>query len=156
MGRPPRWLLAAPLAVTLAATGCTEEASDETPAGTVRLFLDAMERSEREPAALREAYGLLALPARRALTERARLAGSLGGRDLQPWEMLVRGRARRSFAVGEGTRGMREEIDGASATVQVREPSGTRSADVQLVREDGRWRIVLDLPPVRAPAQPAE
>ena len=39
--------------------GCTEAPTDETPSGTVRLFLAAMARSRSDPSALQEAYRLL-------------------------------------------------------------------------------------------------
>lgn len=135
--------------VAFLAVGCTEEASDETPSGAVRMFLDAMERSERDPSALREAYGLLAQPARIGLTERARLAESLGGRNIQPWDMIAQGRFRQSFTPAPGSRGMRESIEGSRATVTVVDERGRRRAEVPLLREDGHWRIVLELPPTR-------
>lgn len=133
----------------LVALGCTEEPSDETPAGAVRLFLDAMSRSDRDPAALREAYGLLARPARRGLSERARLAESLGGRDIQPWDMIAQGRYRQAITPAPGSRGMRESIEGSRATVTVMDERGQRRAEVPLVREDGGWRIELELPDAR-------
>lgn len=136
------------------AVGCTDEPSDETPSGSLRLFLDAMERSQRDPSALRDAYRQLAAPTRRALAERARMAGSLGGREFHPWEMIAPGRYRQSFTPAEGSRGMRESIDGTEATVTVSDEDGTHRAEVPLVLEDGHWRIVLELPPVRGEAPP--
>lgn len=133
----------------LLASGCSDLPSDETPRGAVRLFLSAMARSEEDPAALREAYGLLSEPTRRALVERERFAESLGASELHPWDMIVRARHRPSFAPARGARGMRERIDGDSATVVVTNEDGSRTAEVPLVREDGRWRIVLSIPPVR-------
>lgn len=138
------------LALGLPLAGCTEAPTDETPSGTVRLFLAALQRSERDPAALREAYRLLSASSRRALAERAHLAGSLGARELEPWEMIVAGRSRETFAPARGSRGMRESIDREHATVTVRSQDGDRTAEVALVRERGRWRIVMELPPTRA------
>lgn len=137
---------AACLALVLA-TACADVPSDETPSGALRLFVDAMERSDAEPEALRDAYALMAAPSRRALQERAHLAASLGGREFQPWEMLVRGRFRRSFAFRD--RAMREEIHGDRATVTVRGEDGTHSAQVPLLLESGRWRVLLEIPPAR-------
>lgn len=136
--------LAIPIALFAAA--CSEAPSDETPSGTVELFLDALDRSEHDERALREAYVLLAASTRRALMERARLAGSLGGREFQPWEMLVRGRSRLAFTPRGGSAGMRESIEGERATVTVTDEDDEHTARVPLVREDGRWRIVIDLP----------
>ncbi len=144
MRAPPIACLAA-----LLATACADVPSDETPAGALRLFVDAMERSDAEPEALRDAYALMAAPSRRALQERAHLAASLGGREFQPWEMLVRGRFRRSFPLRDRQGAMRESIQGDRATVTVRSEDGQRSAQVPLVRERGRWRVLLDIPPAR-------
>ncbi|MCA9607942.1 MAG: hypothetical protein KC619_20170 [Myxococcales bacterium] len=128
-------------------TACADVPSDETPSGALRLFVDAMERSDGDPEALRDAYALMAAPSRRALQERAHLAASLGGREFQPWEMLVRSRFRRSFAFRD--RAMREVIDGDHATVTVRSEDGQRSAQVPLERENGRWRVLVEIPPAR-------
>ena len=141
-----RWSLPA-VALVLVAAGCEDVPTDETPRGALRLFIDAMERSERDHDALQEAYALLSRDTRRELTARARTA--LGGERLEPWDMLVRGRFRLTFTPGVRARGMRERIRGSRATVVVRDASGRRRAEVPLVREGGRWRIVLELPPFR-------
>jgi hypothetical protein len=135
--------------LALAAIACSDVPTDETPRGTVRLFLAAMARSEHDEEALREAYGLLSAPTRRDLQERAHLATSFGADQLEPWEMLVRGGFRQTFTPADGARGMREEIHGAEATVVVTNQGGDRRAEVPLVRESGRWRLVLELPPAR-------
>ncbi len=138
-----------PLVGLVLVTGCSDVPTDETPRGTVRLFLSAMARTEEDPRALQEAYRLLARPSRRALVQRARLAESLGANRIEPWDMLVRGRSRPTFTPAPGSRGMREHIDGDTATVTVTNEEGSRRAEVPLVRENGRWRVVLDIPAVR-------
>jgi hypothetical protein len=126
------------------AIGCDDAPTDETPSGALELFLSAMERSEQDPEALREAFGLLYAPARRSLHRRAHFAASAGGGDLEPWEMLVQQRSRASDVAR-----MRERIAGERAVVVVtRRDGGT--VEVPLVREQGRWRVVLELPPLRA------
>lgn len=134
-----------PIVLALAAIACSDVPTDETPRGTVQLFLAAMQRSEHDEEALRDAYVLLSTPARRALQERAHTATSYGADEVQPWQMLVRGGFRQTFTPARGG-GMRERIDGDRATVTVRDESGQRRAEVPLVREDGRWRLVLDIP----------
>lgn len=129
--------------------GCSTAPTDTDPHGSVQLFLDAMERSRDDANALREAYGLLCASTRRALTERARFAESLGGARLEPWQMLARGRFRQTFVPAPGRRGVRSEIEGDRATVVYTNEQGDRRAEVPLVLEEGRWRIVLNLPPVR-------
>ncbi len=132
------------LALVLA-SGCSDVPSDETPRGALRLFLAAMERSAHDPEALRDAYALLSAPTRRALAERAHDAETLGADGLEPWQMLVRGRYRQTFTPAAGGRGMREEVDGDHARVTVTSQDGSRHAEVPLVLEDGRWRIVLPI-----------
>ena len=68
--------------------------------------------------------------------------------------MIARGRYRQSFAPAAGARGMRETIDGERATVRVQGGSPEQRADVPLVREGGRWRLVIDIPPVRERVEP--
>ncbi|GAB5541681.1 MAG: hypothetical protein SangKO_014410 [Sandaracinaceae bacterium] len=142
-----RWWVIAALAFSC--FGCTEAPSDDSPSGAVRLFLEAMARAEHDPAAVEEAYALLAEDSRRALSERAHLASSLGGRPLEPWDMIVRGRFRQSFIPARGGRGMRETIDGNAATVIAENEEGDRRAEVHLVLEEEGWRVILDLPPAR-------
>ncbi len=137
------------LALLASASACSDVPSDQTPRGALRLFLSAMERSEHDPDAQREAYALLSASTRRALAARAHDAETLGADGLEPWEMLVRGRYRQTFAPARGSRGMRERIDGDRARVVVTSEDGSRRAEVPLVREDGRWRIVLPITSAR-------
>lgn len=137
-----------PLVVSLsllAALGCSSEPTDETPRGALELFLDAMSRSARDEHALEQAYALLAEPARRELERRADLAGALAGRDFEPWRMLPQGRFGLRFAP-KARGGLRERVDGDRAVVVVTGDRGQR-AEVPLIREDGRWRVALEIPP---------
>jgi hypothetical protein len=149
MCAPRHRLVAFACAAVWLASGCSTAPTDSEPDGTVELFLQAMERSDQDANALREAYALLSADTRRALAERARFAESLGGARLEPWQMLVRGRFRRTFAPAPGRRGVQTAIDGERATVTYTNAEGNRSAQVPLVLENGRWRIVLSIPPVR-------
>jgi len=126
------------------AVGCSDPPTDETPSGTVRLFLEAMDRSSWDSSALEEAFSLLAPQARTALAERAKKAASLSGQELEPWDMIAQGRYRLRFAPRGGD-GLREQIDGDQAVVTV-VGGPVQRADVPLVREGDRWRIVLDVP----------
>jgi len=148
-----RWLSIA--LVPLALLGCTEAPSDDTPSGAVRLFLESMARAEHDPSAVEDAYALLAEDSRRALAERAHLASSLGGRPMEPWDMIARGRFRQTFAPARGSRGMRETVEGNEATVVVENEERDRRAEIQLVREEEGWRVVLDLPPAREATPPS-
>ena len=147
-----RRLFGAGLAALLAA--CAPAPSDETPLGALRMFLRAMERSGSDSTALEEAYGLLDAGARTALEQRARDASALAnGREFAPWEMLAQGRYRVRFAYAEYG-AMRESVDGERATVTVVGTDRASHAEVPLVREEGRWRVVLHVPPP-PPAAPA-
>jgi hypothetical protein len=136
------------LAVVFAICACGP-AGDEGPARTVRRFVALMDRSGTEPAALREAYGLLDAKARASLQRRASEATTLSGRPVEPWEMLARGRFWLRLPLG---RGVRERIDGDRARVIVAE--GDARAEVPLVREKDGWKIVLAIPESTGAAAP--
>ncbi|MEM9190663.1 MAG: hypothetical protein AAGF12_15870 [Myxococcota bacterium] len=137
------------ICVLASLSACDSEPTDETPAGALTLFLRAMDRSERDAAGLRDAYELLDRESRAALQERADLANSSGvsGRRFQPWEMLVRGRFHLRF-VPRSEDGIREIIEEGQARVIVTGNRDGQRADIPMVREDGRWKVVLNLPPL--------
>ena len=114
----------------------------------VRHFLEVMERSATDDAALLEAYGLLDQGAQRALAARATRTRALSGQAFEPWQMLAQGRFRLRFAHARG--GMKERIDGERAVVVVSGSGAGQRAEVPLVREQGRWRIQLVLPAMRS------
>lgn len=118
----------------------------ETPADTLRRFLEAMDRSSEDETALVEAYGMLDQAAQRALAARATRARALSGQRFEPWQMFAPGRFRLRFV----RRAMHERIDGDRAVVVVTGTSDEERAEVPLVREQGRWRIQLVLPPMRS------
>jgi hypothetical protein len=109
-----------------------------------------MDRSATDEAALKEAYQLLDRAAQQGLTERAERATTLAGRRYEPWQMLSQGRYRQRFAA-TAPGGMRERVQGERAVVTVRGRRPEDRAEVTLVREQGRWRIVLAFPPMRTP-----
>ena len=134
-----------------AASGCRSTPTDDTPAGAVRLFLDAIwagevHDSDDDRESLTLAYELLDSASRDRLARAARLAGALGGREREPWEMLAAG-ASRMVIMPRRSGGLRERIEpnGREATVTVSDESGG-SADVRLVREEDGWRVLLDIP----------
>jgi hypothetical protein len=139
------WLAVAAVSACLSCGG----GAPATPTETVRRFLAAMDRSANDARELREAYELLDARAQGALRERAHKAETLAGRAFSPWEMLAQGRFRLRFAP-KSPRGMREKVDGETAVVVVVGDEGER-AEVPLVRERGRWRIRLTIPPLGGP-----
>jgi len=138
-----------------AAASCGGSPVDESPVQTVRHFLELMERGAADEAALREAYRLLDASARKALAERAERAGTLARRRYEPWQMLAQGRFRLLFAPASPG-GMREHVTGERALVTVTGAKKGERAEVPLVREQGRWRIVLPIPKMRSEARPAD
>ncbi len=132
--------------------GCAGGGPGESPVATVEYFLSAMDRSDTDVSGLRDAYGVLDAGAKRALQERARRAGSLAGRDFEPWRMLAQGRFRLRFEPAPAG-GMSARIDGDEAVVLVKGVRPGRRAEIPLVREKGGWRIKLEIPAMPKGAQ---
>jgi hypothetical protein len=141
-------------ACLLCAAACNDAPEQLSPVATVRHFLEIMERSA-DDSALKEAYRMLDAPARKALAERAERATTLAGRRYEPWQMLSQGRYRQRFAPAS-THGMRERVQGERAVVTVTSAGGSAQSEVALVREEGSWRIVLAIPPMRSEPRPGD
>jgi hypothetical protein len=139
--RQALWLLATPLFATL--VGCEEEASDGEPERVVSEFIQRMQRVHGERKAARAAYDLLWSDARRNLAERAKRASDVAGREIAPEEMLPPSR----FSLHHKPRHFDMRIDGDWAEVAVTGEDGAVDR-VKCVREDGKWRVVLELPPL--------
>lgn len=133
------------LFAVLLVNACGEEPEGLDPKAALTGFLMAMEHSTHAPEQRKAAYEWIDRESRAALTERAELTASLAGRKLEPWELLVPGRV--SFAE-LGRRGvkMTADIRGDQATVSI-PVEGRPAAEVPMVRENGRWHVVLGLKP---------
>ena len=132
-------LLATPLLAPL--LGCEEEASDGEPERVVSEFIQRMQRVHGERKAARAAYDLLWSDARRNLAERAKRASDVAGREIAPEEMLPPSR----FSLRHKPRHFEMRVDGDWAEVTVTGEDGAVDR-VKCVREDGKWRVVLELP----------
>lgn len=123
--------------------GCAADPSDLDPAEALSAFLAALERSTHAPDQRRLAYEWLDLDSQRVLNERAKLSSSLAGRPFEAWDMLVPGRVAFATQSIAGVR-LSASVHGEHATVAV-PGEGTIGAKVPMVREGGRWRVVLGL-----------
>jgi hypothetical protein len=130
------------VALALACVACARQASDETPERTVQEFIDRMQRVHGDTFRSRAAYELLAAPARANLEERARRASAAVGRTVAPEEMLAPSRFYLSFQPRSWT----TERGADWAIVTAVGESRSQRKQIRCVREQGRWRVVLDLP----------
>jgi hypothetical protein len=135
-----RWLFASAL---LGVVGCEEEASDGEPDRLVAEFITRMQRVHGDRKAARAAYDLLWSDARRNLAERAKRASDVAGREIAPEEMLPPSR----FSLHHKPHRYEMRVDGDWAEVTITGESGAVDR-VKCVREDGKWRVVLELPPL--------
>jgi hypothetical protein len=133
------------LGLCLFVAACEREAVDADPERVLEEFVKRMQRVHGDPKSARAAYDLLWVEARRNLAERAKRASSVTGREVAPEEMLPPSRFSPKFVPKRYT----ATIDGDWALVQVSgEVSDAPAHSVRCVREDGRWRVVLELPPL--------
>jgi hypothetical protein len=146
MASPSKLLALASCWVTACAlllVSCREEASDIEPDRLVAEFIARMQRVHGDRKMARAAYELLWSDARRNLAERAKRASDVAGRELAPEEMLPPSR----FSLHHKPRRYEARVDGDWAEVTVF--GEDRAVDrVKCVREDGNWRVVLELPPM--------
>ena len=105
-------------------------------------FIARMQRVHGDPRAARAAYELLWVDARRNLAERAKRASAVAGREIAPEEMI----APSHFSLAYRPKKVSAHTDGDWSEVTVSGDNTSLSHVVKCVREDGRWRVVLELP----------
>lgn len=126
-------------------TSCRREAIDEDPERLVKEFIDRVKMSYGDPKMARGAFDFLWSGAQKNLTERASRASALASRKVAPEEMLALTR----FSLRFAPQRYFATIQGDSSTVTIQGDAHAKDrVDVRCVREQGRWRIVVDLPPL--------
>jgi hypothetical protein len=128
----------------LALAACEAEPADAGPEDIVEELVNRLKRVHGDPKAARAAYELLWSEAKRGLAERAKRAGAVAGRDVAPESMLAPTR----FSLAFTPRRYTARIDGDWAVVSITGASPSQYHEVKCVREDGRWRVVLVIPPL--------
>lgn len=126
-------------------SACAPRPEQFSPSEALTAFLTALDRSTHAPEHLQTAYEWVDKKSQAALKQRATLAASLAGRSIAAWDMLVPGRASFS-AYSVPNLHMRSQIEGDQATISM-PIDGRSDVTVPMVREDGRWRVVLGLSP---------
>jgi hypothetical protein len=124
--------------------GCQTSPADEGPEAVVEEFVLRMQRVHGDDKVARGAYDLLWGEAKRALAERAKRASDVAGREVAPQAMLAPSRFSLSFV----PRRYDARIDGDWAIVTAIGETASQRHEVKCVREDGRWRVVLVIPPL--------
>lgn len=133
------------VAVIVAAAGCAGEPVDARPERVVEEFVARAQRVHGDPKSAREAYEILWSDARRNLAERAKRASAVAGHKIAPEEMIAPSRFSLQFKPKRFS--ARVEGDWAIVTVTSDAPEA-QPHEVKCVREDGLWRVVLELPPL--------
>lgn len=121
---------------------CARRADEDGPERAVQEFIDRMQRVHGDVQKSRAAYELLALEDQAKLTERAARASAAMGRVVQPEEMLAPSR----FYLGFQPRSWSAEQGANWAVVTAEGESPRERKQIRCVRENERWRVLIDLP----------
>lgn len=133
------WLAAGLLAISSA---CAQRSEEDSPERVAQEFIDRMQRVHGDPQKSKAAFELLAAEARANLTERAERASAAVGRVVKPEEMLAPSRFYLSFQ----PRSWSTEQGAGWAVVTVVGESSGEQKQIRCLREDGEWKVVVDLP----------
>jgi hypothetical protein len=121
---------------------CAQHSDEGSPERAVQEFIDRMQRVHGDAQKSKAAYDLLATDARAKLAERAERASAAVGRVVKPEEMLAPSRFYLSFQ--PRTWSSREGPGWAVVTVEGESPR--ERSEIRCLREQGEWKVVLDLP----------
>lgn len=122
---------------------CQKEEAPVGPAMVVTEWITKMRQVHGDEQAGQDVVGLLWKPARDNLTERARRASALSGRELSPGELI----APSWFALHLVPEKTEQRIDGEWAEVTLTSAAG-ESVKARCIQEEGDWKVALELPPL--------
>ncbi|HTV23430.1 MAG TPA: hypothetical protein VMG12_32295 [Polyangiaceae bacterium] len=122
--------------------GCAQHSDEGSPEWVAREFIDRMQRVHGDVQKSKAAYDLLAADARAKLEERAERASAAVGRVVRPEEMLAPSRFYLSFQ----PRAWSSREGPGWAVVTIEGESARERREVRCLREQGEWKVVLDLP----------
>lgn len=125
---------------------CAGPPLDATPEGAVRAFVEAMDGVHGDEGASAAALRLLSRDTRQALEARAARASSVSGAQLTAGDMLVPSQFWQSFEPTSYASRLRG--DRAWVTVSGGPGTAVASGEIPCVREEGRWRVELPVPPL--------
>jgi hypothetical protein len=120
---------------------CAQHSDEGSPERAVQEFIDRMQRVHGDPQKSKAAYDLLASEARAKLEERAERASAALGRVVKPEEMLAPSRFYLSFQ----PRTWSSRVGPGWAVVSVEGESPRERSEIRCLREQGEWRVVIDL-----------
>lgn len=121
---------------------CARRSDEDSPEAVVREFIDRMQRVHGDVERARAAYELLAAADRAKLAERANRASAAMGRAVQPEEMLAPSR----FYLDFQPRSWSTEQGANWAVVTAEGASPGERRQIRCVREQDRWKVVIDMP----------
>lgn len=121
---------------------CEQRPVDESPETVVEAFIERMQAVHGDPERGRRALELLWKEGREVLEERAQRASAAAGRAVAPEDMLVPSR----FSLQFQPRRFKAESKGNWSRVTVSGDKPTEVAEIHCVKENDRWRVVLDFP----------
>ena len=131
--------------VALVSIACGHEAVDEDPERLVQEYIDRSKSAYGDPHGARGVFELLWSTAQKNLTERASRASALASRKVAPEEMLPLTKFALRFVPRKYSTEIRSDIAVVTASGDAQ---STDHAEIRCVREQGRWRIALDVPPL--------
>ena len=131
------------IAFSLSAPACDREA-ERMPEVVVEEFVHHMLNYRAGVESPEAAYDLLDSDSRHNLLERAKRASAATGRKVEPHEVLVP-----TFGLRFLPEHYASRIQGGWAIVEVVGSSPEERSEVRCVLEQGKWRIVFDMPPLK-------